>query len=112
VSQTIAVVDDELDTLQLFKEVLKGTGYTVVTFNNPILAIEYIKKYHEQFRLILTDYRMEPISGCELAHKINDIDKRIRVIIITALNSIGTNPLKLQVYYKPLSIKKLLDIVQ
>jgi two-component SAPR family response regulator len=55
---------------------------------------------------------MEPISGCELAHQINDIDKRIRVIIITALNSIGTNPLKLQVCYKPLSIKKLLYIVQ
>ena len=111
-SQTIAVVDDELDTLQLFNEVLKGTGYTVVTFNNPILAIEYIKKYHEQFRLILTDYRMKPITGCELAHKIIDIDKRIRVIIITALNSIGTNPLKLEVYYIPLSMKKLLDIVK
>jgi DNA-binding NtrC family response regulator len=112
VSQTIAVVDDELDTLQLFKEVLKGTGYTIVTFNNPILAIEYIKKYHEQFRIVLTDYRMEPITGYELAHKIIDIDKRIQVIIITALNSIGSNPLKLQIYYKPLSIKKLLDIVK
>lgn len=69
-SQTIAVIDDELDTLQLFKEVLKGTGYTVVTFNNPILAIEYIKKYHEQFRLILTDYRMEPFLVVNLLIKL------------------------------------------
>ena len=32
--------------------------------------------------------------------------------IITAVNEIGINPLKLQVYFKPLLMSKLIDLVK
>lgn len=56
---------------------------------------------------------MKPISGCDLARKlVTEINTAITIIIITAANDIGNNPLKLQVYFKPLLMSKLIDIVK
>ena len=56
---------------------------------------------------------MKPIDGCDLARKIvTEINTAITIIIITAVNDIGNNLLKLQVYFKPLLMSKLIDIVK
>jgi CheY-like chemotaxis protein len=113
VSHSIAVVDDEHDTVELFKDILTTNGYNVTGFTNPLLAFQYIIENQEKFELILCDYKMKPIGGCELARKIlTEINTIIKIIIITAANDIGNNPLKLQVYFKPLLRNKLIDIVQ
>jgi CheY-like chemotaxis protein len=113
VSHSIAVVDDEVDTVQLFQEVLTTNGYNVAGFTNPVLALQYIKENQDKFDLILCDYKMKLMGGCDLARKImTEINTTITIIIITAANDIGNNPLKLQVYFKPLLRNKLLDIVQ
>ena len=63
--------------------------------------------------LILCDYKMPYLSGCDLAKKIaTEINTAITIIIITAVNDIGINPLKLQVYFKPILMSKLIDIVK
>ena len=112
-SHSIAIVDNEHDTVQLFKEILTTNGYDVTGFTNPLLALQYIKENQEKFDLILCDYKMKPISGCDLARKIvTEINTTITIIIITAANDIGNNPLKLQVYLKPLLMNKLIDIVK
>ena len=112
-SHSIAIVDDEHDTVELFKDILTTNGYNVAGFTNPLLALEHIKENHEKFDLILCDYKMKPIGGCDLARKIvTEINTTITIIIITAANDIGNNPLKLQVYFKPLLMNKLIDIVQ
>ena len=43
-SHSIAIVDDEHDTVQLFKDILTTNGYTVAGFTNPLLALEHIKE--------------------------------------------------------------------
>jgi CheY-like chemotaxis protein len=112
VSHSIAIVDNEHDTVELFKDILTN-GYDVTGFTNPLLALEHIKENQEKFELILCDYKMKPIDGCDLARKIvTEINTAITIIIITAANDIGNNPLKLQVYLKPLLMNKLIDIVQ
>jgi FixJ family two-component response regulator len=56
---------------------------------------------------------MPYLSGCDLARKIaTEIHTAITIIIITAANDIGNNPLKLQAYFKPLLMSKLIDIVK
>lgn len=45
-------------------------------------------------------------------NKMTEINTTITIIIITAANDIGNNPLKLQVYLKPLLMNKLIDIVK
>ena len=100
-SHSLAVVDDEPDTVQLFTDILSTNGYNVAGFTNPLLALEHIKENHEKFDLILCDYKMPYLSGCDFARKIaTGINTAITLIIITAVTDIGINPLKLQVYFK------------
>lgn len=68
-SHSIAIVDDEHDTVQLFKGILTTNGYTVAGFTNPLLALEHIKENQEKFELILCDYKMKPLGGCDFARK-------------------------------------------
>jgi hypothetical protein len=55
-----------------------------------------------------------PQSGCDFARKIaTEVNTAITIIIITAANDIGNNPLNLQVYIKPLLLmSKVIDIVK
>ena len=48
----------------------------------------------------------------DLAKKIAEVNTSITIIIITAVNDIGNNPLQLQVYFKPLIMSKLIVIVK
>jgi len=43
-SKYIAIVDDELDIVDLFKEALEMKGYYVSAFTNPLLALNHILK--------------------------------------------------------------------
>ena len=96
-SRSIAIVDDEPDCVQLFKDILSTNGYNAVGFTDPLLALEHIQENHEEYDLILSDYRMTPIDGCDLAKKIAEVNTSITIIIITAANDVGNNPLQLQV---------------
>ena len=59
--------------------------------------------------MILCDYKMPYLSGCDSARKIiSEINTAITRIIITAAYDIGINPLKLQVYFKSLIMTKLI----
>ena len=111
-SHSIDVVDDEHDTVQLFKDILSTNGYNVAGFTDPLSALKDIQENQEEYDLILSDYKMTPINGCDLAKKIAEVNNSITIIIITAANDIGNNPLKLQVYFKPLLMSKLIDIVK
>jgi len=63
----------------------------------------------KEYDLILSDYKMTPIDGCNFAKKIAEVNTSITIIIITAANGIGNNPLQLQVYFKPLIMSKQTD---
>jgi CheY-like chemotaxis protein len=56
---------------------------------------------------------MPHLSGCDFARQIaTEINTAITIIIITAANDIGNNPLNLQVYIKLLLMSKVIDIVK
>jgi two-component SAPR family response regulator len=54
---------------------------------------------------------MPHITGCELANKIADINPRIKMVLITAVDDIINNKLNLELMHKPLRMHKLLHIV-
>ena len=72
--QAIALVDDDEDIVNLFTDLLRKSGYDVYGFANPLLLLDYILHHNNQFRLVLIDYKMPQIIGCELANKITDIN--------------------------------------
>ncbi len=108
---SIVVVDDESDLVFMFKVTLEMNGYNVIGFTNPVEALEYLKKNHDKCALLITDYRMPEINGCELGTKIEEIDDKIQVIIITAYENIIENTVNFELIKKPISTVKLLEIV-
>ena len=109
--QAIALVDDDEDTVNLFTYFLRENGYDVFGFTDPLLLLDYILHHDNQFRLVVIDYQMPQITGCELANKIADINPRIKMVLLTAINDIIKNKLNLEVMHKPLRMHQLLRLV-
>ena len=84
ISRSIIVVDDELELASLFKEFLTNEGYDVVSFTDPVLALEYYKETADKHSLIITDLRMPGICGIDLAKSIREFDSKIKIFLMTA----------------------------
>jgi response regulator RpfG family c-di-GMP phosphodiesterase len=81
------LVDDEKDILDLFSEYLSSNGYNVISFNNPLYALEYFYQNISNCSLVITDYKMPQLSGIDFIKKIREkenIDRKIKTIIISA----------------------------
>ena len=92
--KSIGVVDDEEDIITLFTAVLHENGYHIIGFTNPLLALDYIHKHPDEFDLIIIDYRMSPMLGCELSIQISTINPKIKMVLITAYDNVIKNDLK------------------
>ena len=110
--QSIAVVDDEEDIVTLFTDALEENDYYVMGFTNPLLFLDYVREYPDRFDLIIVDYKMSPMKGCELTKEIVAINPKIKMILITAYDDIKNNDLNLEIVKKPITITKLLQIIQ
>ena len=87
ISRSIIVVDDELELASLFKAFLKDEGYDVVSFTDPVLALEYYKETTVKPSMIITDLRMPGICGIDLAKSIREFDNRIKIFLMTAFET-------------------------
>ena len=83
----VAIVDDEEDITALFSDALKRIhGISLITFNDPILALEHFKKNKDAYVLVISDFRMPEINGMELLKKVVDSNSLVRTILLTAYN--------------------------
>ncbi len=85
----ILVIDDDDDILNLFSGFLKKEGYGVMSFLDPLEALEEIHRKPQKYSIIITDVRMPGISGIELVRRICKINHDIKVIIISAFELNG-----------------------
>ena len=81
-------------------------------FTNPLFILDYIREFPDNFSLIIVDYRMSPIQGCEISNKISAINPTIKMILLTAYDNITNNTLNLQIVKKPITTSILLQIIQ
>jgi DNA-binding NtrC family response regulator len=109
--KSIAVVDDEQDIITLFKAVIQENGYHMIGFTNPLFALNYINNHPNEFGLIILDYKMSPMQGCELSKKISKINSKIKMILLTAYNDIVNNDLNLEIVKKPITNTRLVEII-
>jgi len=69
----------------LFNEVLNDIrGVTIVTFTDPILALEHFQVYEYAYVLVISDYRMPGLNGMEFLKKIKELNPFVRTILMTA----------------------------
>lgn len=78
----ILVVDDEMSLRNLIAEVLTDDGYHVTTAESGEQAMSLFLE--EPFPLVITDVRMEGMSGLDLLKKLKEINMDVQVVIITS----------------------------
>lgn len=85
-NRIVSIVDDEKDITELFKDALVKNieDVTVVSFNDPILALEHFISNKDQYALVISDLRMPKISGIELLKKMKESNPLVRTILMTA----------------------------
>jgi DNA-binding NtrC family response regulator len=111
----IAVIDDEIDLVELFSEALKLNGYLVRGFDNPLLALEHLHLHHSQFSLALIDIRMPDMNGFQVARSIYELDKKIKIVCMSAFDTFDSeiNRSRMDEFLaKPLHISHLIEVIK
>ena len=111
-AKTIAIIDDEVDLVDLFQEILEGDGFKVCAFTDPIQAYNHIQNNPNDYDLILSDYRMPVMNGNELFTKLMRINSEFKVILMSAYENIEDDISKFKFMRKPTTIANLLQIVK
>ena len=106
-----AIIDDDVDIADLFKDVLEDDGYTVVAFNDSIAALNHIQEHAEEFGLVISDYRMPQMNGYELCMKLIHLNSDLKVILISAYDLLERDNPTFTFLHKPISIAKLVSVV-
>ncbi len=109
---SIVIVDNNLELVNLFKEILEKNDYKVWGFTNPEIALEFIKNNHNKCNLVISDYRMPRLNGYELGKKIKDIDKNIKMILVSNYNDRHENTLEFKFIQKPITIDNLMETIE
>jgi len=96
----------------MFKVILQENGYSVNAFTNPLVALEHLLNNPNKYELMISDFRMPYLNGCELGTKVKELNGNIKVILISAYDSIeDNNKLNFELLREPVTLQKLLDIV-
>ena len=79
-------MNDEIDVTELFHDALCNNidGITVVTFNDPVIALEHFTDNKENYALVISDLRMPNLNGLEFLKKIKKLNKKVRTTLISA----------------------------
>lgn len=111
----ILIVDDERIARENLEHVLRGEGYGTVSVHNGLAAIRELEK--EEFDLVLTDIRMQPVDGIQVLERARELYPQIEVIVITGYASVSSAVEAMQkgAYYyiaKPYKIDEVRALVK
>jgi len=79
----LLIVDDEHDICDFAKNFFKDRGFQVFTALNGEEAISIVK--NERPEITLLDIKMKGMDGLAVLKHIKEIDKNLKVIMVTAL---------------------------
>ncbi len=120
-TETLLLVEDENAVRELIKKHLVLNGYKVISKNNPLEALQFIKENNTQIHLLITDVIMPHMNGRQLVEKMSSIRKGFKVLYISGYdeNIIAHHGIlneKVELMLKPfnlddlmLKVRKLLD---
>ena len=84
----VSVVDDDLNTTELFHIALSENidDISVVSFNDPIIALEHFAANKDAYVLVIADLRMPSLNGLELLKKVKSSNPKVRTLLMSAYN--------------------------
>lgn len=82
----VSIVDDEIDITKLFHYAISTSieGVSVITFNDPVIALEHFADNKKDYALVISDLRMPNLNGLELLKKVKQLNPSVRTILISA----------------------------
>ena len=82
----VSIVDDEIDITELFHYAISTSieGVSVITFNDPVIALEHFADNKKNYALVISDLRMANLNGLELLKKVKQLKPSVRTILISA----------------------------
>ena len=116
-NESIIIVDDDVNILEIAQQALSDHGYRVYSFNNGVQAYQELQKYPDKFDLLLTDMTMPFITGAELALKALQIRPSLPIILFTGhsemINREKALAMGIREYcQKPLNVMQMLVVVR
>ena len=80
-SETILIIDDEPNILEIGKEMLEALGYQVHCAQNGQEAINFYTSYKDKINLILLDMIMPGMSGEQVYERLVEINPDVKVLL-------------------------------
>ena len=81
--ETILVVEDEAEVLQVVKDLLERLSYRVLTASDGPEALSVYEAHRDEIALVLTDMVMPEMSGLDLFEALKGRDPDMRVVVMT-----------------------------
>jgi two-component SAPR family response regulator len=117
--KSILIVDDEHDVANLIKRSLQMNRRKVSVFTDPVMALEDFRVNCKTCSVILSDIRMPGINGYEFIRKVKEIDKQVKVILMSAFEIQEKEfhnvlpDIKVDAFLqKPFSLQRLNDVIE
>ena len=87
-NRIVSVVDDDFSTTRLFHEALSENrdGVSIVSFTDPVIALEHFTDNKDAYALVIADLRMPGLNGLELLKKVKTSNPNVRTILMSAYN--------------------------
>ena len=82
----VSIVDDEIDITVLFENAICAdiTGISVVSFNDPGIALEHFSKNKHGYAPVISDMRMPNMDGLALLNKVKELNPKVRTMLVSA----------------------------
>lgn len=86
---SVLIVDDEEDVLYAFEVILSSQKYHVKAFSGSKEALKHIveQNNYSQYALAIIDIRLPDINGIQLYQILKIINKKIKVLFVSALDA-------------------------
>jgi PAS domain S-box-containing protein len=78
--ETVLLVEDNEVILDMTRQMLEGLNYRVLTASSPSRALQHVKTYGAEIKLVITDVVMPEMNGKELSKQINDISPGLKCL--------------------------------
>jgi len=79
----VMFVDDEPQIVRMAHRTLTRLGHEVVTFNDPVAALEQFRATPDAFDVVVTDLSMPNMSGLDLARAVRETPSPVPIVMVT-----------------------------
>ncbi|MDQ1240097.1 MAG: Histidine kinase, partial [Thermodesulfobacteriota bacterium] len=87
--ETILMVDDAPEILEMGALQLNGANYNVITASNAKEAIKIYEKHRDKIRLVLLDLIMPEMGGMRCLEILRNMDPNVKVLVLTGYSKRG-----------------------